>query len=60
MPVVHSEVQKDYDKLSYFHVLFTLRGFFAFVDIMCCCTMYNFCDTTLPDHFKKVYGYTSS
>jgi hypothetical protein len=33
----------------------TKRGFFAFLDVVMCCQMYNFCDTTLSDHFKDTY-----
>ena len=33
----------------------TAKGIFSFLDVMMCCHMFTFCDTTLTDWFKEAY-----
>ncbi|CDW78829.1 major facilitator superfamily [Stylonychia lemnae] len=46
-----------YDELNYSHIFLTPRGFFAILDVVICCQMYNYCDTILPDFLQETYGY---
>eukprot|EP00347_Sterkiella_histriomuscorum_P003180 403365284 len=58
--IVAQAVTQKYDDVNYFHILSTGRGFFACIDIMLCCQMFNFCDTTLPDYLKDAYQFSPS
>ncbi|CDW79900.1 major facilitator superfamily [Stylonychia lemnae] len=52
-----AEEKTKYDELNYLHIFFTPRGFFATLDVLLCCQMYNFCDTTMPDYLQEIYDY---
>ncbi|CDW78498.1 mfs-type transporter slc18b1 [Stylonychia lemnae] len=51
---------KPKDQVNYLHLLMSPRGFFACLDILLCCQMYNFCDTSLPYYLDKEFGYSPS
>ena len=45
-----------YDKISYFHIIFTIRGFFACVDVAMNLQTFYYNDTILADNLAAVYG----
>ncbi|CDW83202.1 mfs-type transporter slc18b1 [Stylonychia lemnae] len=48
------------DQVHYLYFLRSPRGFFACLDILLCCQMYNFCDTSLPYYLEEEFRFNPS
>ncbi|CDW81300.1 mfs-type transporter slc18b1 [Stylonychia lemnae] len=48
------------DRVHYLHILQSPRGLMACLDIILCCQMFTFCDTSLPYYLEEEFGFNPS